>query len=60
MTVTQPSPASPQPTTILGLAPAIFYSILAGIIVVIAAIGSLLRLRSRRSRPAGSIPSAAR
>src|SRR6267143_169364 len=60
MTVTQPSPASPQPTTILGLAQAIFYSILAGIIVIIVAIGSFLRLRSRRSRPAGSIPSGAR
>ena len=60
MTVTTPSPASPQPTTILGLAPAIFYGILGGVIVIIAAIGSLFILRSRRSRPPGSIPSPAR
>jgi uncharacterized membrane protein len=60
MTVTQPSPASPQPTTILGLAQAIFYSILAGILVIIVAIGSLLRLRSKRSRPPRTIPTATR
>src|SRR6266571_351600 len=59
MTVTTPSPASPQPTTILGLAPAIFYGILGGVIVIIAAIGSLFILRSRRSRPPGSVPSPA-
>ncbi len=59
MTVTAPSPSSPQPTTILGLAPAIFYSVLGGIIVFIAAIGSLFILRSRRSRPPGSVPSPA-
>ncbi len=54
------SPASPQPNTILGLAPVIFYGILGGVIAVIAAIGTLVALRSRQSnRPRGSLSSQA-
>ena len=56
----QVSPASPQPNTILGLAPVIFYGILGGVIAVIAAIGTLVALRSRQNnRPGGSLPSQA-
>ncbi|TMI14679.1 hypothetical protein E6H35_03975 [Candidatus Bathyarchaeota archaeon] len=44
------SPAAPAPSTILGLAPAIFYVVIAGIIAVVVA-GAVLFLRPRGSRP---------
>src|SRR6266581_4721754 len=44
------SPAAPAPSTILGLAPAFFYVIIAGIIAVVAA-GAVLLLRRRGSWP---------
>ncbi len=47
--VAAPSPASPVPSPIAGLAPAIFYGTMVGIIVVIVVAGTVLILRSRRS-----------
>ncbi len=44
------SPAAPAPSTILGLAPTIFYGIIAGTIVVVIA-GMVLVLRAKRSGP---------
>jgi hypothetical protein len=44
--VTGLPPAAPAPSKILGLAPAIFYGIIAGIIVVVVA-GTALVLRLR-------------
>jgi len=46
------SPAAPAPSTILGLAPAIFYVIIAGIIAVVVA-GAVLFLRLRSSLARG-------
>ena len=46
------SPAAPAPSTILGLAPAIFYVIIAGIIAVVVA-GAVLFLRLRGSLARG-------
>ena len=44
------SPAAPAPSTILGLAPALFYGIIA-VIIIVAGAGMVLILRSRGSKP---------